>query len=163
MIVEQNHRVIDRLGHEALGLQLSVERKLAAIGDPQISWREETAETGFFRALIGKRRDVLVIAHARLREYLVLIVCRAHGTVLHVGWMVVVTPRLANDLRRAVRLDVEPGTRFEVGGDLDLFDVMDLKAFIGTTRLALNHAIREVAERDGVAEGDPWDEPNGVE
>lgn len=157
MIVEQSHIVLDHLGHEVVGLQLAVERKLQSIGDPEISWHVETVETGFLRALAGKRRDFLVIQHARLREYSVLIAVRPHGTALHAAWMVVATPRFTNDLQRAVRLDAEPGTRLEVGAELDLFDILDLKAFVSLTRLALKHAIRELTDEDAVLE------PEGVE
>ena len=114
----------------------------------------ETAETGFFRALAGKRRDMLVIEHSRLREYAVLISSRAHGRVLHVAWMVLVTPRMASKVQRVVRFEVEPGKRFEVGGQLDVFDVMDWKAFIGITRLALKHAIRELTDDESVLDLD---------
>ncbi len=150
MIADQVHSVLDGLGREVVGLHLAVERSLRSIGAPEISWRMETAETGFFRALAGKRRDMLMIEHSRLREYAVLISSRAHGRVLHVAWMILVTPRLASSFRRLVRFEAESGARFEIGAELDLFDVMDLKAFIGVTRLALKHAIRELTDDESV-------------
>ncbi len=110
----------------------------------------ETAETGFFRALAGQRRDMLVIEHSRRREHSVLISARAHGRVLHVAWMVLITPRRASDLRRIARFEVGPGARFEIGADLDVFEFMDLKAFVGITRLALKHAIRELTDDQSV-------------
>ncbi len=161
-IAARSDAVLDRLAQEAVGVQLEVERKLAAIGDPEISWRTETAETGFFRALKGKRRDVLVVTHSRLREYAVLISSRAHGTALHVAWMVYVTPRLLNDLRRAVGFGADPGDRFEIGAELDAFDLADLRAFTGITRLALKQAVRELTDREadvvgGLSAADPPD------
>ena len=148
MIVDQSHTVLDGLGREAVGLHLAIERKLMSIAAPELSWHMETADTGFFRALSGKRRDILVIEHRRLREYAVLILPRAHGTVLHVAWMVLVTPRVVNDMRRAVRIDTDSESRFEIGAELDVFDVADLKAFAGITRLALKHAVRELTDDD---------------
>ena len=162
MIADQTHSVIDGVGQEVVGLHLSLERRLRSIGDPDISWRMETAETGFLRALAGKRRDVLLIEHSRLREYVVLISSRGHGRVLHVAWMVLVTPRLTGDLRRLVRFEAEPGARFEIGAELDVFDVMDLKAFIGITRLALRQAIRELTD-DETAGEELMSEPERVE
>ena len=53
MITEQSHMLLDGFGHEVVGLHLAIERRLRSIGDPEISWRMETAETGFFRALAG--------------------------------------------------------------------------------------------------------------
>lgn len=155
MIAQQSHTVLDRLGREAIGVHLALERKLASIGDPEVSWRMETADTGFFRAFsTQKRRDVMVIEHARLREYAVLISSRAHGSVLHVAWMLLITPHLANDLRRAVRVDVDRGARFQIGAELDVWDTADLQSFLGLTRLALKHAIRELT--DGL-DDDPGD------
>jgi hypothetical protein len=151
MIAEQAHSVLDAAGGEVVGLHLAVERHLRSIGDPAVAFRMETAETGFLRALAGKRRDVLVIRHARLREYVVLISARAHGRVLHVAWMVLLTPQLAGDLRRLVRFEVEAGARFDIGAELDVFDVMDLKAFLGITRLALRQAIREITDDKAAA------------
>lgn len=150
MIAEQAHTVLDGAGRDAVGLQLAVERHLRAIGDPAISWRMETAETSFLRALVGRRRDVLAIEHKRLPEHVVLISARAHGRVLHVAWMVLVTPRLAGDLRRLVQLDAEPGKRFEVGAE-DIFGVMDLKAYLGITRIALRKAIRDITDDETAA------------
>ena len=146
MIADQTHTVIDGAGHDVVGLHLAVERRLRAIGDPEISWRMETAETGFLRALAGKRRDVLLITHSRLNEYVVLISARGHGRVLHVAWMILLTPRLSGDLQRLVRFEAEPGARFDIGAQLDLFDVLDLRAFVGVSRLALRQAIREVTD-----------------
>ena len=153
MIADQAHSV-HGLGHEVVGLHLAVERRLRSFGDPEISWRMDTAETSFVRALAGKRRDMLVIEHSRLREYAVLISSRAHGRILHVAWMILVTPRLASDLRRVVRFEAEPGARFDIGAELDVFDVMDLKAFIGITRLALKQAIRELTDDESVLDLD---------
>ena len=150
MIAEQAHSVHDGLGRDVVGIQLAVERKLRSIGAPEISWRMETAETGFFRALAGKRRDMLVIEHSRLREYAVLISSRAHGRVLHVAWMVLVTPGLVSDLRSVLRFTAEPEAPLDIVAELDVFDVMDLKAFIEITRLALKHAIRELTDDESV-------------
>ena len=148
MISEQAHSLLDGLGQHEVGLQRAVQRKLAAIGDPDITWAMETGETGFFRAMLGKRRDVLVVNNVRFTEYAVLIAARPHGSVLHVAWMLLVEPRLARDVRRALRLDAGPGDRFEVGAELDAIDLIDLRAFIGITRLALKHAIRELTDGD---------------
>ena len=153
-IVEQSHAVLDGLGHEVVGLQLAMERKLTAIGDPDISWCSETAETGFFRAIFGKRRDVLVVSHRRFREYHFVVLCQAHGTVLHVASMVLVSPMMRNDLRRAVRLDAEPGARFEVGGDLDAFDALECSGFLAIARLALRHAIQELTNDESKEDGE---------
>jgi len=139
---------LDGLGHEVVGLQLAMERKLAAIGDPEISWCSETAETGFFRAILGKRRDAFVVSHRRFREYHFVVFCQAHGTALHVAAIVLVSPTMRNDLRRAVRLDAEPGARFEVGGELDAFDELECRGFLAVARLALRHAIRELTNDD---------------
>jgi hypothetical protein len=148
MISDQAYTLLDGLGQHEVGLHLAVERKLKAIGDPEITSRTESGETGFFRALFGKRRDLLVIQNSRFSEYAVLIAAKPHGTALHVAWMVLVEPRLARDVRRALRIDAEPGSRFEVGAELDAIDLMDLRGFLAVTRLSLKHAIRELTDQE---------------
>ena len=148
MTIEESHATLDGLGREGVGLYLTLERKLSSIGAPGISWRMDTAAAGFFSALAGKRRDVLVIEHAQFREYAVLIAAREHGTVLHVAWLLVVTPRLLNDLRRAVQIDTEPGVRFEIGAELRALELLDLKAFVGITKLGLKYAIRQLTDEE---------------
>lgn len=147
-IPDQSHTVLDGLGHEVVGFYYAAERKLSAIDDPEISWHMETGETGFFRALLGKRRDLLVITHERFPEYNVLLAARPHGTALHVASMLLVEPRVAKDIRRALRIDVEPGTRFEIGSEMDAIDLMDFRAFLGITRLVLKHALRELTDQE---------------
>jgi hypothetical protein len=145
-VIEQSETLLDGLGHEAVGLQLGIEKKLAAIAAPGVAWRMESGRTGWLQAVAGKRRDFLRIDFAPLSEYSVLISARPFGTALHVCWLLFASPRLANDVRRALRLDAEPGTRFDVGSELDLLDRWDLGAFVAATRLALRSAIRELTE-----------------
>jgi hypothetical protein len=148
MISDQAYTLLDGLGQHEVGLHLAVERKLKAIGDPEITSTTASGETGFFRALFGKRRDLLVIRNSRFSEYAVLIAARAHGTALHVAWMVLVQPRLVRDVRRALQVDAEPGARFAIGAELDAIDLMDVRGFFAVTRLALKHAIRELTDQE---------------
>ena len=147
-IADQSHLVLDGFGDEVVGFHLAVERKLSTIGDPQISWDMESGETVFVRALFGKRRDLLVIKNKNFPEYSVLLAAQAHGTALHVAWMVLIEPRLAKDVRRALQVGVAPETRFEIGSEMDAIDLMDLRAFLGITRLAFKHAVRELTNQD---------------
>jgi len=143
-VVEQTLTLLDGFGHELIGLQSAIERKLETIGAPGITWRLESAETGLVAALSGRRRDVLLIEHDRFREYQVLISARPLGTVLQVSWLLLASLRLPNDVRRLIRLDADRGERFELGSELDLFDMLDLSGFISLTRLALRSGIREL-------------------
>lgn len=154
LISDRSDLVIDGSGEEVVGFHVAVERKLASIRDPEISWRMETGETGFFGALLGKRRDLLVIENKKFPEYAVLVAARAHGTALHVVWMLLIEPRFAKDVRRALRLDAEPGTRFEVGSELDAIDLMDLRAFLGITRLVFKDAIRALTDHEPEEDAD---------
>jgi hypothetical protein len=153
MVAEQSHVLLDGLGHEVVGLYLAVEHKLEAVGAPGVSWRMVSGETSLLRAIAGRRRDFLRIEHRALREYAVVIAARPFGTALHVSWLLTASPRLANELRRAVRIGVDRETRSEIGSELDLLDALDWSAFVSLTRLALRHALREltgdeVDERD---------------
>ena len=149
MIAEQWHMVLDHYGSEAVEFHRCVETKLEEIGDPNIFCEVDSADVGFVRGLAGVRRDFLVVRHRKFREYAVLISARAHGTALHVAWLIMTSPRLANDLRRMVRRDEASGSRFAIAAELDLFDCIDLQAFVGVARLALKYAMREVTGDKG--------------
>ena len=46
---------------EGPGLLKSIQERLASYEAPGLSWKEESASTGFMKGLMGKRRDVLVV------------------------------------------------------------------------------------------------------
>lgn len=154
MIAEQLHRILEGFGHEAVGLTVAVERQLRVVAVPGMSWEMDSVETGLFRGLAGKRRDFLVVKHDRLREYRVLICGRSYGTALLASWIMMASPRLANDVARTLRLTSEREGRYDIGAELDVFDMMDLNAFVGVTRFALKNAIAELTEEQE-ADGDP--------
>ena len=154
-IAEQMNTLLDGLGDEEVGLYSAVERKLAAIAAPDVTWRTETGDTGFLRALVGRRRYQLQIEHARFTEYVVVVSARTYGTVLHVSWLLLAAPRLLNDIRRTLRLGADRESRFDIGAELDDFDILDLEAFVAVTRLALRTAIRELSD----VAGDEQDHP----
>ena len=147
-IPDQSHTVLDGLGDEAIGFFIAAERKLSAIGDAGVYWRMQSGETGFLRGLFGKRRDVLVINHKNFPEYNVVLAARAHGTALHLAWLLLIEPRFAKDLRRAFQIGAEPGTRFEIGSEMDAIDLIDLRAFLGITRMVFKDAIRALTNNE---------------
>ncbi len=147
-IVEQAHALLDGQGDESVGLYLAIERKLETVAAPGVSWEMDSADTSLLRAIAGKRRDVLTIKYSGLKEYAVLILTRPWGAALHVSWLLIVSPRVLNDIRRAVRLTADGDSRFEVGSELDVLDVLDLNGFLAVTKLALKTAIRELTGAD---------------
>lgn len=148
MIADQRSELLDGLGHEAVGLILGVEERLKGIGAPGLRWRMESVEHGLLRALMGKRRDFLVVesTEAVLGEYKVLISARAVGTALHITWVLAATPRLGNDIRRAVSLGVDKESRYDIGSEMDLLDQWELDGFIRVTRLALKKAVADLTD-----------------
>lgn len=147
LIAEQKHVALDNLGGEVVGFRVAVERKLVMVGAPHVKWTLESGDTGFFRALAGNRLDFMRVEDSRFREYMVLISARSTGSLLHASWLVLVTPRLINDLRRAVRFDAGGG-RFDLGAELDFLDNMRLNDFLAVTKLAFKTAIRELTKAD---------------
>lgn len=152
IIAKQSHTLLDGQGGETFGLYEAVEAKLATIADPEVSWSMESGDTGLLRALTGKRRELLRIQHRRFREYTVMIAARAHGTALHVSWLLMVSPSFLKDVRRATGLRSAGDGRFEIGSELDPLDVLDLDAFVAETRLALRAAVHELTELQENAE-----------
>jgi hypothetical protein len=151
MIADQFHKLIQGLGDEAIGLIVAVEKELESVGAPGISWRVDTVETGLLKGLAGKRRDFLLIEHGRFREYRVLVCSHPCGTALHVSWLLMATPMLVNEVKRAFRLGTEKDARFDIGAELDVFDMIDLNAFISITRMAVMNAVIDLTD-DGEAE-----------
>ncbi len=147
-VAEQFHSLLDGLGADVFGLYLGVERKLNAVGALDVSWHMATGDPGLVRGLLGKRRDLLIVEHARLREFAVVISARGIGTALHVSWMLMASPRIANDLLRTVRITPEGGSRYDLGSELDLLDALDLNGFVALTQLALKSAIRELTKEE---------------
>ena len=145
-VVEQAQFLLDGHGHDAVGLLLALERRLEAISAPEVSWFMESGETGLMRSLIGCRRDLLCVKHDRFNEYTAAISARPLGSVLQVSWLLLASPRITNDLRRLFRLGVERGSRFEIGSELDLFEMIDLSGFVSLTRLAVRRAIGDVTD-----------------
>ena len=155
MIVEQSHALLDGLGDQAIELYLAAERKLAAIAAPEVTWRMNSGDTGLFAALRGKTLDLLTIRHERFREFVVCISARPNGGVLHASWLLVARARLANDFRRAVRLDPNSTDRFDIAAEMTFVDLLKCSDFLALTKLAFTTAIRELTnadeERDEVA------------
>ena len=150
MIVEQSDTVLDGLGNEAVGFYLAVERKLGNIEAPGVTWGMESGDTGFLRAILGRRADFLRIRHARFAEYSVLVSARQNGTALHLSWLVLAKARLLDDLRRSLRPGGDGSDRFHIGAELDLLDVLRLNDFFVVTKLAFKSAIQGLAHGDAV-------------
>jgi hypothetical protein len=144
LVAEQSHQVLEGLGDEVIGLLAAVERHLAIVAAPAISWEVQSVDTGLLRSLTGRRRDFLVVAHAGFGEYRVLIAARSYGTVLQASWLLVASPRLSNQLVRAMRFTADARDRHDIGAELDALALMDLNAFVGITRLALKNAIADL-------------------
>jgi hypothetical protein len=147
-IAEQSHQLLENLGDETLGLLAAIERNLTIVAAPDISWEMQSIDTGLLRALSGRRRDFLVVEHARFREYRVLFSARAYGTVLQASWLLVASPRLSNQVVRAMRLTADAKSRHDIGAELDTMSLLDLNAYIGVTRLCFRKAIAELSKAD---------------
>jgi len=147
-IAEQSHQLLEGLGDETLALLVAVEKNLTIVAAPDISWEMQSVDTGLLRALAGRSRDFLVVEHTKFKEYRILISARAYGTALMATWMLTASPRLSNDIVRAMRLMAGPDSRRAVGGELTVLEMIDLHAWVSITRLAFRKAIAELAKDD---------------
>ena len=153
-IAEQSHQLLEGVGEDGLGLLAAVERHLTIVDAPDLSWEMQSVDTGLLRALSGRCRDFLVVEHAKLKEYQVLISARDYGTALLVTWMLTATPRLTNEIVRAIRLTSDARGRHDVGAELDVFASMDLNAFVAISRLALKKAVAELTDDEATDKDD---------
>jgi len=171
-IADESHQLLPGCGGEGVGLLAGLERQLARAAAPDVHWYEESVATGFWRALLGDRRDFFVVFCSRFPEHHVLVGCRDHGSDLTVSRYLVVSPCLRRDLRRALRLGTDQAYRFDIGSELDPFEFEDLMAFLSVVRQALEAAVRSLLARprgdqdDGGFPSDPEDPdaiPDGEE
>jgi len=122
------------------GLVEAIQQKFAAYEAPGLSWKEESASTGFMKSLLGKRRDFLVVRNEQFPEWLVCIGARDYGRFLYVVWYLTASPRFVNKIRAAGSGDV-------LVDELDVFDQQDVNAFVSITRMATVTATEEFAKR----------------
>jgi len=149
-IADESHQLLPGCGGEGVGLLASLQRQLARAAVPGVHWHEESVATGCLRGFLGDRRDFLVVCSSRSPEHRVLIGCREHGSDLAISRYLVVSPCLRRDLRRALRIGVDRSSRFDIGSELDPFEMQDLLAFLSVVRQALEAAVRGLlaAHRD---------------
>lgn len=155
MIVDRHHLLLDGLHGEGPGVIEAIESYLEAAAAPDISWFETTVSPSVVKELLGKRRDFLVIECKNLKEYRVLVTARDYGTALDVAWFLTGSARLSNDIRRTFRFGDGDGDRYDVGAELDVFDLMDLASFVSLTRHALKQAVDEFTDKDEPAQKEP--------
>src|SRR5262245_64407781 len=84
---------------EGPGLLKTVEEILASYDVPGLSWKQESASTGFLKGLAGKRRDFLVVYSEQFPECLVCIGAQDYGVFLNVVWYLTTAPKFLNKIR----------------------------------------------------------------
>lgn len=103
---------------------------------PDVVWKHDVVSTGMF----GKGRDFLVINHRALREYAMFINVRDYGQHLDCAWFVTCQPGL---LKRALSR-AAAGHPDALSANLDLFNKLDLEAWITAVHHAFIEPIREL-------------------
>jgi hypothetical protein len=141
-IIERHHWLLEAHAGDGPGLVAHVERYLARLDAPGVSWVEISLSAGVLRGLRGRRRDALAIECERFPEHKLLLVWTDWGASLAITFYLAVEPRLTRDLQRAARFHENRRMRFELGAEFDAFDLQDLSSWITGTRRALENAIR---------------------
>jgi hypothetical protein len=151
-VAMQAHRLLEGVGDEGISFLSAVEKYLAIVAAPGISWRTESLDTGLLRGLLGRRRDCLMVSHTSFTEHQIGIMARPFGSMLQVSWFLVGTPRIAREVMRSMRLTDDARTRHAIGADLDFFAMLDLGAWIDATKLCFHKAIAELTGDDEMGE-----------
>lgn len=157
-IVDYHQVVLEGCAGDGPGVLQAVETYLGSLAGPGIGWSEESLSTTGLKGLFGKRRGFLVITSDRFQEHAVYAGARDFGTALAVVWVHAVHPRLSPTLRRVFGFNSVGDERLELGSELDLFDQLDLDAFLTVTRRAVENAIETL-----IAERKPDKQRPGVE
>jgi hypothetical protein len=125
---------------EGPGLLKSIQERLASYEAPGLSWKEESASTGFMKGLMGKRRDVLVVRNEKFPEWLVVVGAQDYGRFLYVVWYMTAAPKFLNQIRSADAGEV-------LVDELDVFDQQDVEAYASVTRMAVVSTTDEFAKK----------------
>jgi len=139
-IVQRWSAMLPNCQGEGPGLTKSVQETLASYEVPGLSWKEESASTGFLKGMMGKRRDVLVVRNEQFSEWLVCVGAQDYGRFLYVTWYLTTSPKLLNKVRSVAAGDV-------LVDELDVFDQQDVEAFASVTRMAVRVATDHLAEK----------------
>ena len=139
-IVREWSTLLPECQAEGPGLITAIQNRLGAYEVPGLSWKEESASTGFMKSLMGKRRDFLVVRSEQFSEWLVCIGARDYGRFLNVVWYLTTSPKFLNKIRSTAAGDV-------LTDELDVFDQQDVNAFAAVTRMATVVATEELAEK----------------
>lgn len=128
---------------EGPGLLKTIQDRLASYEAPGLTWKEESASTGFMKGLMGKRRDVLVVRNEKFPEALVCVGAQDYGRFLYVVWYLTAAPKLLNQVRSAAA-----GEMFL--DELDVFDQQDVEAYASVTRMAVVTTTDEFAKKKNI-------------
>lgn len=139
-IVREWSTILPGCQGEGTGLLETIQQKLGSYEVPGLSWKEESASTGFMKGLMGKRRNVLVVRNEQFSEWLVCIGAQDYGRFLNVVWYLTTSPRFLNKMRGAAAGEV-------LVDELDVFDQQDVNAYASVTRMAVVSATEEFAKK----------------
>ena len=138
-IVQKWTTMLPNCAGEGSGIIQKVQAALKTVEAPGISWKEESASTGFLKGMMGKRRDFLVIRNEKFPEWLVCVGAQDYGKYLHVVWYLTAAPRLLNKMRGAAAGEL-------LVDELDVFDQQDVEAYASVTRMAVVGVTEAFAE-----------------
>ena len=147
-IVRQWSALLAGCQGEGPGVLKAVEKILESYNVPGLSWKQESASTGFIKGLMGKRRDFLVVYNEQFSEWLVCIGARDYGAFLSVVWYLTAAPKFLNKMRSTSTGEV-------LIDELDVFDQQDVNAYAAVTRMAVEAATNEFKRRDTPAVARP--------
>ena len=146
-IVQKWSALLPNCQSEGPGLVKMVEQHLGSYEVPGLSWKQESASTGFLKGMMGNRRDFLAIRNEQLSEWLVCIGAHDYGRVLSVVWYMTTSPTLMNKIRGGGLVGLANGGGPALVDDLDVFGQQDLSSYSGVTLGAVQDAVQELVEK----------------
>ena len=134
---------------EEEGLFRAIEEQLAAFQPPEVTWKRDSVAPGYWKGLMGKRRDYILVKHNRFDDYLLCVNARDYGTSLDVCWYLTVSTKgaILEWLMKVPILNIAVGFLGRMFGwvkNLDLFDQQDLRAYVTVGHLAVKRAIQDL-------------------
>lgn len=137
-------RLLPGCADEAVRFLDTVIANLTTAHLPGVTWTEESLSASMGKALLGNRRDCVVVRNKHFKEFTIAVVAWGYGGYLHVVRYVVSAPKCLPQIRRFSRFEKNDPGRAQPGSELDVLKTAELDAWIAVVDFCTRSAIESL-------------------
>jgi hypothetical protein len=138
-IVDQWFVLVEGAAGKGQWVMDKTEQAIKEYAAPGVECQRELVSTGTF----SEKREFLMVAHKKLREYAMFIGARDYGRDLDVSWFLTVYPGF---LKRAISKRLTQGDPNALSTNIDVFAQQDLAAYKQTTHNCLQKTLETLMD-----------------